>query len=147
MNDWGGQRTCRAYPEEWFGWRGPELTIEQILEGLIEQMRLDMRGLTSPNRDPRVKMQGLRTLRNVFRILVEDGHTRWEPTLRDLETRMEGFGKACRTHLVRKFLTTNSPAEVKELTAVLTELIEQGYWPEWEIEFEAEVQRHARERA
>jgi hypothetical protein len=70
----------------------PEQTPERIIDDLVEIMRCDLKAISS--KDPIIRMRGVVALRGLYRVLVETGHTQWEPVLDDLEARFAKFAKA-----------------------------------------------------
>jgi hypothetical protein len=113
-------------------------TIERILDCIFNQLREDLRGITHHN--PVVVARGLSTLRGTLRTLVDRGlnDELYGPILSDLETKMNGLAVAARGRLLKTFLSpTSSPEEIEQALQGLTELISEGYWPNWQRDFNA----------
>jgi hypothetical protein len=113
-------------------------TIERILDCIFNELRADLRGITHHN--PVVVARGLSTLRSTLRTLVVRGHNDelYAPILADLEVKMNGLAIAARGALLKKFLSpASSPEEIEQALQGLVELIDGGYWPQWQRDFNA----------
>jgi hypothetical protein len=113
-------------------------TIERILDCIFNQLREDLRGITHHN--PVVVARGLGTLRSTLRTLVVRGHNDelYAPILADLEVKMNGLAIAARGRLLKTFLSPASSAEqIEQALQGLVELIDGGYWPSWQRDFNA----------
>jgi hypothetical protein len=82
-------------------------------------------------------------LRRAFELLVDQGFA-FQPILADLEGKMDGLAKAGLQGLVRKYLSRGPQAE--QAGKALCELIEQGYWKNWQQEYDDLVDQYAAER-
>jgi hypothetical protein len=128
--------------ENWAGGNKDSLPILQLLCDFAEE-RLSRE---AAKRDPIEAVRGLRELRDALAFLVKTNNPEFQRMYDDTRKGMDRLGRAARTSIVRKFLSTNSPEEVEECMAGLIELISEGYWPGWQEEFEAEVERHRMRR-
>jgi hypothetical protein len=116
-------------------------SIDRILDCIFNQLREDLRGITDYR--PVIVARGLSTLRSTLRALVLRGlnDELYGPILSDLEIKMNGLAVAARGKLLKQFLSpTSSPGEVEEALGALVELIDGGYWPNWQRDFNAAVE-------
>jgi hypothetical protein len=91
-------------------------------------------------RDPVEATCALRDLRDALSFLVKTDNPEFQRLYDDARAGMERLARASRTKLVRDYLRA-PPEAAEELNRALVEFIQEGYWPEWQREYEAEVER------
>jgi hypothetical protein len=136
----GAQVKPRVKPDT-FGPPPKDEAVEQIFDQIFNLMRAELRGLTHHN--PVIVTRGLSTLRGTYRILIGiDHHTDlYAPLLDDLEAGLNSVAIAARGRLLRQFLSpTSSPEQIELALQGLVELIDGGYWPNWQRDFNAALE-------
>jgi hypothetical protein len=85
-------------------------------------------------------------LREVLRSLVYGlKHPEFRRELERVEAQMNRIGRAGLEQLVHRALSAKQPEKVEEYRQLLNELINEGYWPNWQTEFEEMVDRYCAE--
>jgi hypothetical protein len=117
------------------GGRKDSLPVFKLLCDFVEE-RLSRE---AAKRDPVEAMCGFRELRDALAFLVT-ANPEFQRLYNDICAGMERLARAGRTRLVRDYLRA-PPEKAEELNRMLVEFIQEGYWPEWQQEYEAEVKR------
>jgi hypothetical protein len=138
---------CNAASLQWYRRTGtyqpPSRQILSLLSAFIEEK---INAVVRVNSTEALRAAG--ELREVLRSLVHGfKHPELKPQLETLEAQMNRIGVMCRERLVRDFLSATQPEKVEELRQMIFELVEEGYWPEWETEFEEIVDRYCAAKA
>jgi hypothetical protein len=131
---------ARVRPDT-FGPPPKDEAIEQIFDQVFNLMRAELRGLTHHN--PTIVARGLGTLRGTYRILIGmDHHTDlYAPLLANLEAGLNSVAVAARGKLLKQFLSpASNPEQVEQALQGLVELIDGGYWPQWQKDFNAALE-------
>jgi hypothetical protein len=118
-----------------------DMSVEEIFSGLFRMMEMELKGIRDHR--PAIVARALGTLRGTYRILIGMGwhEDLYQSLLDDLEAGLNSVAVAARGKLLRQFLSpASSPGEVEEACQGLVELIDGGYWPSWQRDFNSALE-------
>jgi hypothetical protein len=121
-------------------WRTPGFMPPPPFTALIEFMEIKV---NTPLKDNQLNkgLNALIQLREIMGALAKP-HPELAPHVQRINDDMVRIAKACRTSLMRWFLSPSAtPSDMVMLTACLLDLIQGGYWESWREDMEAELAR------
>ena len=105
-----------------------------LMKQLLEFARVNIRGAVL-DRDDRRAISGLTELRRIY-VGLSHVYPEFEKQVEEMDRGFDRLIEAGRGRLMKWYVRTRDPDEVRELGEALEQIIARGGWDDWRAEFE-----------